>query len=643
MAAPTIKVEVAFNSQPFSDAPVWTDITSSVRRFTTLRGRSYELDRMEAGTCSLVLDNSDGAFTPGRTSSPYYPNVKPRRRVRITATHGGTTYPVAAGYVERWEVEFNGASLAEVHLEAVDGFATLSGVLLNTPLRETILDHGPVYYWPLTDDAGSERAGNLVDAGAWAERVYSGVGLVGTAEFGGMAVVIDPGVDDDGTCWQVSGADDDGMAVLRFLNGGSPPWPFATNDEFTFACLWKGTALPPAGKSYTLFHLAGSDGSALVTFKINADASVSLVVAGTGGTNTFATPTNIGANEMAHLSFRLSPSAASIWIGTASDAVVNVPFTPTYAALKGVPAFGMLGGELTPTRRASGMNGSLSHAVVYGALGAVDPRATVEALVQANSEGAGETDRLHRVLSLSKWPAALMSFDTSLTAVSGLRWPGGSSALGLLHEYAEDAGGYVFVDKQGRLAYHNRHRRIGAPVVATLKHSDGTGYEPDVRLVEDDGRIVNDVTVDRPGGITARSADAASIAEHGRKALHMTKRILSDAEVEDAAAWAVGRGKDAKLRLDSISLNVAASEALWPIALALEIGDRIKLDELPEYAPFASGTFFIEGIEHVVSQVGAGLSWITNLQLSPAEDSDGWVLEDDTYGILESDECRLVY
>lgn len=51
----------------------------------------------------------------------------------------------------------------------------------------------------------------------------------------------------------------------------------------------------------------------------------------------------------------------------------------------------------------------------------------------------------------------------------------------------------------------------------------------------------------------------------------------------------------------------------------------------------------MEGIDHDCSVNGSGVEWITNLQLSPAEDSVGWVLEDNENGILDDDNCIAVY
>jgi hypothetical protein len=61
------------------------DISIYVREASTHRGAQRELERIEAGTASIVLDNRDGRFTPLNPASPYYPNILPMRRIRIRA------------------------------------------------------------------------------------------------------------------------------------------------------------------------------------------------------------------------------------------------------------------------------------------------------------------------------------------------------------------------------------------------------------------------------------------------------------------------------------------------------------------------------------------------------------------------------
>jgi hypothetical protein len=101
------------------------DISIYFRSGDTHRGAQRELQRVEAGTASLTLDNRDGRFTPFNIASPYYPNVLPMRRIRIRAVWDANTYPVYYGFVEGWPVGFNDTDTT-TQVSLVDGFKILS-------------------------------------------------------------------------------------------------------------------------------------------------------------------------------------------------------------------------------------------------------------------------------------------------------------------------------------------------------------------------------------------------------------------------------------------------------------------------------------------------------------------------------------
>jgi hypothetical protein len=82
-------VEVAFGSTltTLTSSTAWTDLTGRVDLAAGIRitrGASDELSETQAGTATVPLDNSDGALTPARSSSPYYPNVKKNVPIRIS-------------------------------------------------------------------------------------------------------------------------------------------------------------------------------------------------------------------------------------------------------------------------------------------------------------------------------------------------------------------------------------------------------------------------------------------------------------------------------------------------------------------------------------------------------------------------------
>ncbi|MFF9324047.1 LamG-like jellyroll fold domain-containing protein [Streptomyces sp. NPDC014776] len=81
----------------------WTDISQYVHLpsgVSITRGAADELSETQPGTATLVLDNSDGRFTPGNSASPYYPYVRRNAPIRIAVAvmptrFGAAPYPLA--------------------------------------------------------------------------------------------------------------------------------------------------------------------------------------------------------------------------------------------------------------------------------------------------------------------------------------------------------------------------------------------------------------------------------------------------------------------------------------------------------------------------------------------------------------------
>jgi len=103
-------------------APV-VDISSDVQKISIKRGRNLLQDQFEAGTASIRVIDSTGAWNPQNASSPYYPNLVPLRKVRISATYLGVTYWLFSGYTTDYKYSWPDAqNTGYVDITLVDGF-----------------------------------------------------------------------------------------------------------------------------------------------------------------------------------------------------------------------------------------------------------------------------------------------------------------------------------------------------------------------------------------------------------------------------------------------------------------------------------------------------------------------------------------
>jgi hypothetical protein len=124
---PVVEVMIDFANDPTSTTRTWVDVSGYVRDLQTERGRQDSFSRPNVGTLSLLLHNRDGRFDPTNTSGPYYPNVKPMRRIRVRCTWNSVTYNLFLGYITDWPLSFPSWNFnAIVQVQAVDALAILN-------------------------------------------------------------------------------------------------------------------------------------------------------------------------------------------------------------------------------------------------------------------------------------------------------------------------------------------------------------------------------------------------------------------------------------------------------------------------------------------------------------------------------------
>jgi hypothetical protein len=100
------------------------DVSNLLDSVNTNRGRNISSEQFQTGTASIRLLDQNGDFNPQNTLSPYYTYLNPMRKMTITATYSGVTYPLFAGYITGYNTstpKFNG-DLVYTTITAVDGF-----------------------------------------------------------------------------------------------------------------------------------------------------------------------------------------------------------------------------------------------------------------------------------------------------------------------------------------------------------------------------------------------------------------------------------------------------------------------------------------------------------------------------------------
>lgn len=99
------------------------NLTSQTRQISIRRGRNVLRDIYEAGTCIVRIYDPNGDFNPQSVTSPYYGQLTPLRKLRISATVAGTTYYLFSGYTTDYAYSYDQAeNMAYVDISASDAF-----------------------------------------------------------------------------------------------------------------------------------------------------------------------------------------------------------------------------------------------------------------------------------------------------------------------------------------------------------------------------------------------------------------------------------------------------------------------------------------------------------------------------------------
>jgi len=113
---------------------VTVDVSNQVDSIRTTRGRTALSDIFQTGTMSLRIIDQNGDFNPMNPASPYYNLLNPMRKVTITATWNGTTYPIFAGYITSYDTTTprNVGEIVYTTIQAVDGFRLFQNAQITT-------------------------------------------------------------------------------------------------------------------------------------------------------------------------------------------------------------------------------------------------------------------------------------------------------------------------------------------------------------------------------------------------------------------------------------------------------------------------------------------------------------------------------
>jgi len=256
--------------------------------------------------------------------------------------------------------------------------------------------------------------------------------------------------------------------------------------------------------------------------------------------------------------------------------------------------------------------------------------------------GAGATSgaRVTAVLDGIGWPAGRRNIDTGTSTMAATDFSG--NALDEMRNVATAEVGDLWATADGKIRFRSRYNLYTATasrtVQATFGSNPAAGELPwvgQLGLSYDRSTLINVVRASRPSGTVTEIGDEVSRSRYRDRAHEELNLALNDdAQVATWATYVLARDATPKLRFTDVEIDPRANEAvLYPQVLTRDFGDRIAVVRRPPGVSADTRECYIRGIHHSFQ---APTEWQTRWEVEPAVLGNPFILDDPTYGLLDS-------
>jgi len=207
-------------------------------------------------------------------------------------------------------------------------------------------------------------------------------------------------------------------------------------------------------------------------------------------------------------------------------------------------------------------------------------------------------------------------------------------ALQHLQAVAEAEQGMLFVARDGRVTFRNRHARIRPIATPPPVFGNVPGALPynSLSIEYTDDQLWNKVIIERRGGtVPGIAEDRTSQAKYLQRTLQRSGLLITnDREAQAMAEYLVNRYANPQLVIRSMTISPEMDEALFSETFGRELGDRVLVRHRPpgpalegqSPGPVIEQLSFVEGIAWDITPD----RWQTTWQLSPADLETYWIL-----------------
>jgi len=592
--SPKLKVEINFTGA------AWVEVTNSAgtggvtdylrlaQGVSISEGRENEAgDAVSPGTCSLVLDNSDGRFSSNLPSSPYYPNVNPGAGLRVSGWVNGAWQSLFQGKIQAWSADSVNDPTGKAAVSRVTASDTL-GVFPSYTLRQA------------SDEIIRNTAGLL---NHWSLQ-ESGSPAVARA---GAAQLVDNGKDGWGKGSQLA------------LDEGTDKHPLFVSSSTGLKLSTTGLSVPGYSRVRLVVFAAPTAAGNLLTVQFSGYGGTTLAIAWSATLGFTATDPTFGTVSTGLPTSWPQVLEVGVWL-TPRIGIRSCGLDGTQISVgMSYNGFGTLQGiVINPTLSGAAQWSSAHLAVFSGASTSADLIAYAAALLVTS-----------RIPPLVSAPQQLSTFAGGPT-VNGATV--GETALPLLEgrDAAEAMG--ALINGMGARLVDNHNGTLKwvpfAPATTPVPIPAGALLN-DLGWRNDSSGWCSDVTVTWPDATTYTGTrpdgERKTLPLEGVHATRALDIVFADWQVTNASNGA---------RCPAASVNLLHPLLTDPQRAALSgaiPGTRLSLTPGLAFMP-ASLLEMVEGRDVTIDHQ----QWLITFKMSPDVNSFAFTLDDATYGVLDA-------
>ncbi|MFE7559672.1 hypothetical protein [Kitasatospora sp. NPDC057500] len=475
--------------------------------------------------------------------------IPPRRSVRFTGEASAWSPRRDVSGQDRW-VPIEAAGIKRRLGQGTDPLAST--------LRRSLTAAAPVAYWPMEDARGASQAFSPIP---------------------GCPPLVATGLE-----FAAGDGPTGSLPLPRVSHGATISAPVP--DSPALAAGWRVEmvynlpALPTAGVFPPVLRIA-TTGKAVQWF-VAIDAAFVTVFAtdGAGGV-----VTNTGTAPAGHASGGWARLQLDVWDDGAGGTAWEVRFFLIGSAALGSVWNTHAGPPGVPTAIDTLFDEALGD-MQLGHL-SVMPTSAGDAYGHADNgfEGNRPVERIARLCTEEAVPFTSMGLVDPQIALGPQQ---AAPLLDLLEEAGEVDGSYLVESRQtAGLHYRPAYLSYNQQPALVLDYAAGD-VAPPLEPVDDDQSTRNDITVTRRGGSSARAVAEdgplsvqAPPAGIGRYADTPELNLYRDHQLADVAGWRLHLGTWDAARYRRVRVDLAACPHLIPAAAAVEVGDMIRIINLP--------------------------------------------------------------